>query len=433
MRISNARWLSPDGAWVDGVIDVVEGRLRLLPGAVAPVQPDGIDAAGKLILPGYIDPHVHLREPGQIYKEGVLNGTRAALAGGVTTVLAMPNNQPPTSTARRLEAKRARFRRKSQVNWGLFLQATPRLTDPALAQAIAPGICALKVYMAKSSAHPAVNSIDDLLGLFRAWPVVALHAEDDTCFCDGPFDMRNIAHHVHRPRGSIQEALAKIKRALRLLDAHERPRVVILHAATIDEVSWLLEMKAEGFDVVGETCPHYLLFTAEDQVARGGELKCNPPIRGALDREVLRDGLSNGAIDFLATDHAPHAPAENARPDAPPSGIAGIEWLWPLLLHARDQGWVRDAQLTRVACGAAAECYGIPGRDGIRDDNAADLVLVERAPDEPFPPVITKAGLTPFAQVPLAWRVRATLVNGALSYLDGHFTGANAAQEVFEP
>ena len=132
MRIVNARWLAPDGAWTEGIIDVVQGRLRLLPGALAPASPEVVDAAGKLILPGFIDPHVHLREPGQIHKEGVLNGTRAALAGGVTTVLAMPNNKPPTSTARRLEAKRARFRRKSQVNWGLFLQATPRHSSSAV-------------------------------------------------------------------------------------------------------------------------------------------------------------------------------------------------------------------------------------------------------------------------------------------------------------
>ena len=433
MRIVNARWLAPDGAWTEGIIDVVQGRLRLLPGALAPASPEVVDAAGKLILPGFIDPHVHLREPGQIHKEGVLNGTRAALAGGVTTVLAMPNNKPPTSTARRLEAKRARFRRKSQVNWGLFLQATPRHSSSVEAAAMAPGICGLKVYMAKSSAHPGVTEPRDLVALFRAWPVVAVHAEDDTCFCDGHYDMRNIAHHVHRPRGSIQGALGKIEYALRQLEPAERPRVIILHAATTDEVSWLLRMKADGFDVVGETCPHYLLFTSADQIARGGELKCNPPIREAIDRMALQDGLASGAIDFLATDHAPHAPAENALPDTPPSGIAGIEWLWPLLLHARDQGWVADSQLTRIACAAAARCYGIPGRDGIIDDNAADLVMVEHAPRDPFPPVITKAGLTPFASIPLAWRVRATIVNGTLSYLNGHFTGACGAQEVYTP
>ncbi len=433
MRIANARWLDPRGDWIDGVIDVVDGRLNLLPGAIAPAGTATIDAAGKLVLPGFVDPHVHLREPGQIYKEGVRNGTKAAIAGGVTTVLAMPNNKPPTSTAARLEAKRARFRRKSLANWGIFLQATPSRTQLAEAPQIAPGICALKVYMAKSSAHPGVNRPEDLEALFRAWPVVAIHAEDDTCFCDGPFDMRNIAHHVHRPRGSIQTALAKIEGCLRALEPGERPRVIILHAATIDEVTWLARMKADGFDVHGETCPHYLLFTSEDQIARGGVLKCNPPIRGPLDREALRDGLSRGLIDFLATDHAPHAPEENAKPDTPPSGIAGIEWLWPLLLHARDAGWIADAQLTRAACAAAAHCYEIPGRDGIIDGNAADLVLVERAPDEPFGPVITKAGLAPFASTPLAWRVRSTIVNGTLCYHHGRFTGACGAQEVYTP
>ncbi len=432
MRIVNARWLAPDGAWVEGLIDVVHGRLRLLPGALAPVTDHTLDAADMLVLPGFIDPHVHLREPGQVYKEGVLNGTRAALAGGVTTVLDMPNNKPPTSTAARLEAKRARFRRKSLVNWGLFLQATPRHSDAARAQAIAPGICGLKVYMAKSSAHPGVNQPRQLEALFRAWPVVALHAEDDTCFCDGPYDMRAAAHHVHRPRGSIRAALSKIEGALRSLAPAERPRVIILHAATIDEVTWLARMKADGFDVHGETCPHYLLYTAEDQLARGGALKCNPAIRGPMDRMALQDALGNGAIDFMATDHAPHAPSENARPDNPPSGIASIEWLWPQILHARDAGWVTDAQLTRLACGGASRCYGITGRDGIIDGNAADLVLVEHAPGEPPLPVVTKAGFDPFEQLSLAWRVRATIVNGALSYLHGRFTGACGAQEVFE-
>ena len=433
MRIINARWLAPDGGWADGVIDVVRGRLRLLPGALASVTEHTLDAAGKLVLPGFIDPHVHLREPGQVYKEGVRNGTRAALAGGVTTVLAMPNNVPPTSTVARLEAKRRLFRRKSLVNWGLFLQAASRHGDPVVAKTIAPGVCGLKVYMAKSSAHPAVNATSQLEAFFQAWPVVAIHAEDDTCFCDGPFDMRKIAHHVHRPRNSIRTALNKIEAALRRLQPGERPRVIILHAATSDEVAWLARMKADGFDVLGETCPHYLLFTSSDQLARGGELKCNPPIRDDADRQVLRDGLAQGVIDFLATDHAPHSSEENARPDTPPSGIAGIEWLWPLLLHARDQGWIADAQLTRAACGAAASCYAIPDRDGIIEGNAADLVLVEQAPDEPFPPVITKAGLAPFSGLPLAWRVRATMVNGTISYLNGRFTGACGAQEVFTP
>ena len=425
MRIVNARWLDPQGSWIDGLIDVVQGRLRLLPGALAQAGPGDLDAAGQLILPGFVDPHVHLREPGQAYKEGIANGTRAALAGGVTTLLDMPNNAPPSSTARRLDAKRERFRRKSATHWGLFMQATPRHSDPALAARIAPGICGLKVYMAKSSAHPGVNDPGQLEALFRAWPVVAIHAEDDTCFCEGPYDMRRIAHHVHRPRGSIRGALSKIEYALRALPPVERPRVVILHAATIDEVAWLTRMKADGFDVYGETCPHYLLFTHEDQLARGGWLKCNPPIRSAMDRAALQEGLVSGAIDFLAT--------ENALPDTPPSGIAGIEWLWPLLLHARDAGWVGDAQLTRIACAGATRCYRIADRDGIRDGNSADLVLVQRAPDEPKAPVITRAGLDPFADVPLAWRVRATLVSGAVAYLNGHFTGARGAQEVFTP
>lgn len=433
MRITNARWLAPNGAWTEGVIDVVQGRLRLLPGAIAPTVDGCFDAAGMVVVPGAIDPHVHLREPGQSVKEGIANGTRAALAGGVTTLLDMPNNAPPTSTAARLEAKRARFRRKSLCHWGLFLQATPRAADPVLASHLAPGVPALKIYMAKSSAHPAVHEPAVLEALFRAWPVVALHAEDDAGFLPGPFDQRTRAHHDHRPRGSIRLALARIEQALRALEPAARPRVVILHAATVEEVTWLARMKGDGFDVYGETCPHYLLFTSDDQVARGGALKCNPPIRGALDRGALRDALARGLIDFVATDHAPHTPAEKARPDNPPSGIAGVEWLWPLLLHGRDEGWLPDAALTQVACGGAARCYGIHGRDGIRDDNVADLALLAHAPDEPRPAPRTRAGVDPFRALPLAWRLRATIVGGRLAYHQGRFIRAGSAQEVFAP
>ncbi len=433
MRIVHARWLEPHGSWTEGVVDVVDGRIQLRPGADEPARPGDIDASGQLLLPGFVDPHVHLREPGQSYKEGIANGTRAALAGGVTTVLDMPNNKPPTSSAVRLEAKRERFRRKSLVNWGLFLQATPRLAAAELAAQLSPGICGLKVYMAKSSAHPGVNDVEQLEALFRTWPVVAVHAEDDSCFRDGPYDMRHAAHHAHRPRASIQGALSKIEAALRSLEPAQRPRVVILHAATSEEVSWLARLKANGFDVQGETCPHYLLFTQQDQLERGGWLKCNPPIRSERDREDLRSGIRAGVIDFMATDHAPHAPAENSHPCTPPSGIAGVEWLWPLLLHARDRGWVADSQLTRIACGGAARCYGIPGRDGIRDGNAADLVLVRHAPGAPTAPVVTRAAVNPYTDLGLSWRVSATMVNGVLSYDNGRFTGASGAQEVFAP
>jgi len=430
-RIVDARWLEPQGGFAQGVILIQDGRLRLRPGVQDRAGSGDIGAQGMLVLPGLVDPHVHLREPGQARKEGLKNGGLAALAGGVTTLLDMPNNNPPTSTAARLEAKRGLFRRKSPVNWGLFLQATPRHQDPNVAASIAPGTSALKIYMARSSAHPAVNDPRVLRGLLRAWPRVAIHAEDDSAFKAGPFDQRQVRHHVHRPRASIQLALHKIEAALRALPPNERPRVVILHAATIQEVRWLARMKAEGFDLWGETCPHYLVFTEQDQERLGGLLKVNPPIRGPQDREALRRALADGTIDFLATDHAPHAPTEKAQLADPPSGIAAIEWLWPLLLGFQEQGWLGWEQLTRVGCAAASRCYHLPGRGGIRDGAAADLVLVRRV-EKPLPTRIhTRAAARPYPA--LSWRVQSTIVNGLLAYHDGHATGARGAQEIYAP
>jgi dihydroorotase len=415
MRLCHARWLNPDGTFGEGAVEAPDGRLALRPGDEAG---GGLDARGLLVLPGLVDPHVHLRAPGLTRKEGVKNGSTAALAGGVTTLLAMPNDRPPTTTEARLDAKEAIYRRDCLTRWGLFLQATPRAADPAFAARMAPRVAGLKIYLARSSSLPALRDPALLTRILAAWPLVTVHAEDEGAFLPGPVDIRLMPHHVQRPVEALGSALALVEAALRALPPDGRPRLVVAHAATALEAAWIARMKAEGFDVWGETCPHYLLFDSEQAEARGGELKVNPPLRAARDQEATRAALREGTLDFLATDHAPHLPAEKADPANPPSGIAGIEWLWPLLLHQVEQGLLPWSGLTRVGCAAAAACYGLPGRDGLRDGNLADLVLAERPPEAPARPVITRAATNPYRHLPLAWRVRATFVGGRPAWRD---------------
>ncbi|MBN1944836.1 MAG: dihydroorotase family protein [Bradymonadales bacterium] len=434
MLLDHATWIDPGGREWTGRIRLADGRIELRPDD-EPAGPEDrlpsdekvLDAAGLLVLPGLVDAHVHFRQPGERYKEGVKNGSRAALAGGVTTVLDMPNNRPPCTTARRLQRKRATFERHCLTNWGLHLHASSRL-----AMAPPDGIVSTKLYLARSSTLPALCSIEQITAILRTRRVVSIHAEDETVLLSGD---RPLPHHVRRPRAAITSALAKIERALRSLDPTERPRLVICHISTVEELEWIARMKHERFDVWAETCPHYWTFTQDDYLAEGGRLKVNPPLRSSTDRERILQALAEGPIDLVSTDHAPHP--IHLREDEPtsPSGIAGIEWFMPLLLDLVDRGILSFQRMLELGCSNAARCYSLgEGRGCLNDGAPADLVLVRKEAVRGGRPVegrpITRAGFNPYRSAPRAWSVVATIVGGRLKYREGKFVDDTPGNEI---
>ena len=371
--LSGVWWLGPDARFRHGEVRLRAGRIQSLRAdETRPVPPPGVP----FLVPGLIDAHVHLREPGQSYKEGIANGTAAALAGGVTLLLDMPNNRPPVTTPARLDAKRARFAARSRTNYALFLQADPaRPPHP-----FPPRAAALKIYMSPASPLPPVRDPADLAALFRAAPRVTLHAEDDRFFRTDP----SLPHHLRRPRPAIARALRAVETAWRSLPPAERPRLVLAHVSTAGELRWADRMRRLGCDLRLETCPHYLLFTQRDALAAGPLLQVNPPLRTPADRAALRRALLSGAIDLISTDHAPHLPAEKAGA-VPPSGLATVEWLGPLLLTLALRGllpWPRYLALT--ATGPAAAYSLPPDRvPAIAPGHPADFLLVEPLPPGP--------------------------------------------------
>jgi len=424
--IVNATYLAPGGEWKTGHILCRDARLRLLDGPLPAVSDTRVfDAAGMRVLPGLIDSHTHFREPGQSYKEGIARGSTAALTGGVTTVLDMPNNSPPCTTLKRLELKRKLFERKCLVNWGLHLQASQSADLPDSART-----ASAKVYMAGSSTNQPICDAHALSRIFASYPVVTIHAEDETCFLNGP---RCGHHHELRPIGAIRSALDKIRNALETLPAHVSPRIVLAHVSTAVEVDWLAAMKNEGFDVWGETCPHYFTFTQWDYLARGTGLKVNPPLRTEMDRIKVQDAVKNGPIDFLSSDHAPHTRREKAGPN-PPSGIPGIEWMGPLALALAAAGEIDWRRFLELTCENAARCFSIPGRDGIREGNFADLILVVPAADHETDGdrVVTRAAYNPYRDHPFTTRVAATIVNGRLKRSNGRVIDRSTGSEVYQ-
>ena len=242
-------------------------------------------------------------------------------------------------------------------------------------------------------------------------------------------------HHLRRPRGAVAAALKSIETAWRQVPAQERPRLVIAHCSTLEEVEWLRRMKRLGHDVWGETCPHYFLFTEQDYLEQGSSLQVNPPLRTTEDRAAILDAVKNGGIDFVSTDHAPHLPLEKAS-DSPPSGIAGIEWLGPVLLTLVKRGEISWKRYLELSGGNAAQCFGIEGRGGIREGAWADLAFAEtgkKPKDGKAPPekIVTRAAVHPYEKFEFAARIRATMVNGHVAWLDGRLRHGVHGQEVY--
>ncbi len=408
--IKNARWLTNEGQFSEGTIVIENGIIAELSNqSTLKESAENFDARGMLVLPGVIDTHVHFREPGQLYKEGIESGSKAALKGGVTTVLDMPNNVPPCSTKERILEKKALFGQKSLVNWGVLLHASQEDDGNAAGEAIAA-----KIYMAKSSALPAITDVAELESLFRKYERLSFHAEDETEFIKPTKE--KYLHHEIRPREAVISALQKIETAYTALPEKERPRIIICHMNTKDEVEWLKRVKAAGYDIWGETCPHYLFFTQDEYNRKGNLFKVNPPIRTAADRDSLCRAIADGTIDFIGTDHAPHTEAEK-HSDNPPSGIAAIEWLMPQMLYFIDKQIISWKRLYELMCGGAARAYGIVGRDGIRVGNFADLTCIEKVnANSSDNDIQTKVGINLYAGFEFNWRVRAAFVNGRLKY-----------------
>jgi dihydroorotase len=402
---------SEAGRWVEG-----HGQGGPITTATVPSPPQAaaepwFDGEGLIAMPGLIDAHVHFREPGVDHKEGIDQGTRAALAGGVTTVLEMPNTVPTCSTPEALAHKRELYQRKSRVHWGLHYQAT----YPPKPLPHSP-IASAKIYMAKSSVDDAVVSEEAVLQVMRIYPRVAVHAEDERKFCAAlpPGVDPARAHHVRRPVEAIEAALATLERCLKRLSEHERPRLILCHAGTREELVWLRRMRHEGFDVWAETCPHYFLLTQDDYLRIGDDLKVNPPLRAEADRDAVLQGLADGTIDFISTDHAPHLPSEKQSAQAP-SGIASIEVLLPLLMTLWQERQLPWAHLLRLAVINPARAYDLPGCEPFEVGHRADFVLLREGAFS-APPVVTRAATHPYLTHAFRYQVASTWLAGRMAF-----------------
>lgn len=384
------------------------------------------EAAGLWLLPGMIDDHVHFREPGYTAKADIASESRAAVAGGVTSFIDMPNTSPATLSHELLDDKYAIAARTSLANYAFYLGASNDNLDAirALDPRKVPGV---KVFLCESTGNLCVSDPTTLEGVFRDAPVtVAVHCEDshiihanlDRAKAEYGDDIPIALHPEIRSRKACVDSTTWAVETARRLGT----RLHLLHVSTADELALFQPGPIAGKRITAETCVHFLRYSDADYATLGGRIKCNPAIKAASDRTELTRALADTRIDILATDHAPHLASEKANPYTHcPSGIPLIQFALQSALEGVFRGDFTLERLVEACAHAPATLFAIDGRGYLREGHFADLALVDPNKSQTVrkDQILSKCGWSPFEGDTFHASIVATFVNGNLAARNG--------------
>ncbi len=384
------------------------------------------DAAGRWLLPGMIDDHVHFREPGHTAKADIASESRAAVAGGVTSFMDMPNTRPATLTHESLEAKYAIAARASVANYAFHFGASNDNLDAirGLDPRRVPGV---KVFLCESTGNLCVSDPAGLDGVFRDAPVPVLVHCEDARIVHANLERATaeygeaIPMRLHPEIRSREACLESTRWAVETARRHGT-RLHVLHVSTADELALFEPGPIAGKQITAETCVHFLRFSDADYATLGGRIKCNPAIKAPSDRMALTRALADTRIDVLATDHAPHLAEEKARPYTHcPSGIPLIQFALQSALEGVFRGDFTLERVVEAYAHAPATLFRIPDRGFLREGCFADLALVDPAQPQTVAKhaILSKCGWSPFEGETFRTSIAATFVNGNLAARNG--------------
>ena len=381
--------------------------------------PTAVDASSYIVLPGFVDVHVHLREPGFSYKETIRTGTLAAARGGYTTVCTMPNLNPVPDSPEHLQAQLELIARDSCIRVLPYGAITVGQQGQALADmaALAPCVAAFSDDGRGVQSDSLMRQA--MLEAKRLNKLIVAHCEDNTLLRGGYIHDGSYAR-LHGHRGICSESeWGQIRRDLALV-RETGCAYHVCHVSTRESVALLRRAKAEGLDVTCETAPHYLLLD-ESMLQEDGRFKMNPPLREKADREALLEAVQDGTIDMIATDHAPHSAEEKGRGLAGSAmGIVGLETAFPLLYtYLVKPGILSFPRLMELLHSAPSRRFGIPERP-TEGENASFTVFDLHTPYTIDPAsFLSKGRATPFAGWQVQGRCVLTVSDGRIAWSDG--------------
>ncbi|MEY3442708.1 MAG: hypothetical protein RLZZ519_989 [Bacteroidota bacterium] len=426
--IKNARIVN-EGKIFEGDLLIENGRIAKIATSIT-TQENAIevDAKGKYLLPGVIDDQVHFREPGLTHKADIYTESRAAVAGGITSFMEMPNTNPQTLTQELLTAKYAIGAARSIANYSFFMGAANHNLDEVL-KTDPRNVCGIKVFMGSSTGDMLVDDHKVLEGIFRNAPMlVATHCEKEEIIrrnlaealaFHGSDDIPVMEHPVIR---SAEACYASSSEAVALAKSFGT-RLHVLHISTADELALFRnDIPLKEKKITAEVCIHHLFFDASWYAIKGNLIKWNPAVKTSEDRAAIWEALLDDRLDIIATDHAPHTLDEKLHSyTKAPSGGPLVQHALPVMLRFWKQGKISLEDVVRKMSHAPADCFQLHERGYIREGYWADLVLV----DENRPWTVTrentlyKCGWSPFEGEKLPAAVTHTWVSGHLAYRDG--------------
>lgn len=409
---------------------IVGDRIERIGPGPAPAGIETIDLEGKHVLPGIIDDQVHFREPGLTHKADIASESRAAIAGGVTSFLDMPNNSPPCIDRAGLQVKRQIAARMSHANYGFYLGAT-NTNIAELRAATVHDACGIKVFMGASTGNMLVDDESALAAIFAdvALPVVT-HCEYSPMIAEAEQRARETYGDAvpmsEHPR--IRSAEACYRSSSHAVDLARRhgTRLHVLHLTTARELELFESGPIRDKRITAEVCVHHLWFDQGDYERLGTKIKCNPAIKTRADRDALRRAVAEDRIDVVATDHAPHTLDEKSRSYfEAPAGLPLIQQFLPMLLELSRDGILSLPQVAEKAAHNPARLFGIVDRGFVREGGFADLAVVDLDHSQPVTQdtLEYKCGWSPLQGETLHSNVSMTILGGEIVYRDGRILG----------
>ncbi len=409
-----------DGKIFTADIFIKHGRIEQIDSTINRVADKEIDATNRYVIPGIIDDQVHFREPGLTHKSDLYTEPRAAVAGGVTSYMEMPNTKPPAVTQERLQAKYDIAARKSLANYSFFMGATNDNLEEVL-RTNSREVCGVKIFMGSSTGNMLVDNRAALEGLFSKVPMlIATHCEDEATIRANMEAHRekygeDVPVKLHPIIRNAKGCLISSSMAVELAKKYDT-RLHILHISTKDELDLFRnDIPLERKRITSELCVHHLYFNSDYYTRLGTQIKCNPAIKDSSHQDALLPALLDNRLDIIATDHAPHTWEEkqgtyfNA-----PSGV-------PLIQHSLNV--MLELYQKEKMCHAPAECFRVMERGFLQEGYWADIAILDL--DEKW--VVNKDNIhykcnwSPFEGHYFKGKVESTIVSGHLAYHKGKF------------